>query len=117
MDGMAFFESDRTEVIHGLADYIHDAAESAVTYGDGDWAALVNGLHAADHAVGGRHGDAAHAAFADMLLHFHNDVDLFRYGKAVADDAKGLVNRRHGPLGELDVHGGAGDLDYVSNVV
>ena len=39
---------------------------------------MVNGFHAAHHAVGGLHGDAAHAAFAQVLLHFDDHVDRVR---------------------------------------
>jgi len=36
----------------------------------------------AHHAFGGFHGDAAHAAFAEMLLHLKNDADGGRHGEA-----------------------------------
>ncbi len=116
VDGMALGVGDGAKVIHRLADHVHDAAESAVADGNGNRSALVNGLHAANHAVGGRHGDAAHTAFAEMLLHFDDDVDRLGHGEAVADDAKRLVNRRHVRFDELYVHGGAGDLNYVSDI-
>src|SRR5271157_1804004 len=76
----------------------------------------IYGFHAADHAVGRFHGDAADSAFAEVLLHFENYVDGGRDGKAVADDAEGLIDGRHGRFGELHVHGGACDLDYVSDI-
>ena len=66
---------DRAELIDRLSDYVHDPSERAAADGNGDGPALIDGLHAAHHAVGGLHGDAAHAAFAEVLLHFENDVD------------------------------------------
>jgi hypothetical protein len=51
-----------------------------------------------------------------MLLHFENDIDGGRHGKTVADDAKRLIDGRHGAFDELDVDGGAGDLDHVSDI-
>ena len=65
---------DRAQLIDRLADDVHHAAKRAAADGDRDRSALVDGLHAAHHAVGGLHGDAAHAAFAKMLLHLENDV-------------------------------------------
>ena len=64
----------------------------------------------------GFHGDAAHAAFAQVLLHFENDVDRRRDREAVAHHAQRLIDGRHLADFELHVHGGTGDLDYVSNI-
>ena len=104
------------KLIDGLADHVHHAAQRAAAHGHGNRSALVDGLHAAHHAVGGLHGDAAHAAFAQVLLHFENDVDRAGHGEAVADDLQRLVNRRQLALGKLHVHRGTGDLNYVSDV-
>ena len=73
---------DRTELIDRLADHVHHAAERAVAHGHRDWSALVDGLHAAHHAVGRFHGNAAHAAFAEVLLHFENHVDRGGHGES-----------------------------------
>src|ERR1035438_1660372 len=51
-----------------------------------------------------------------MLLHFEDYVNGGRHGEAIAHDAKGLIDRRHGAFDELYVDGGAGDLDYVSDI-
>ncbi len=106
---------DRAQLIHRLADHVHHAPQRAAAHGHGDRPALVDGFHAAHHALGGFHGDAAHAAFAQVLLHFENHVDRVGHGEAVADDFQRLVNRRHGAFGELHVHRGTGNLNYVSN--
>ena len=69
---------------------------------------MIDGLHAAHHALGGFHGDAAHAAFAQVLLHFEDDVDGRGNVEALADDAQRLVDRRHRGFGKLHVHGRTG---------
>ena len=115
MDGHGLGVLDRPQLIHGLADHVHHAAQRAAAHGHRNRSALVDGFHAAHHAFGGFHGDAAHAAFAQVLLHFENHVDRVGHGEAVADDFERLVNRRHGALDKLHVHGGTGNLNYVSN--
>src|SRR5580704_17369160 len=116
MNGHFLVKGNRTEFVHGFADDIHDAAERSAADADGDGCTLIDRFHAADHAIGRFHGNAAHAAFADVLLHFQNDVDRGRHGEALADDAKRLVDGGHGAFDELHVDGGAGDLDYVSDI-
>ena len=106
---------DRAQLIHRLADHVHHAAQRAAADGHGNRSALVDGFHAAHHAFGGFHGDAAHPAFAQVLLHFQNHVDRIRHGEAVAHHFQRLINRRHGAFDELHVHGGAGNLNYASN--
>ncbi len=113
---MRFSECDGAEVIDRLADDVHHAAQGLAADGNADGAAEVDGLHAANHALGGLHGDAANAAFAKVLLHLEDDVDGLGNLEAIADDAKGGVDERDGRLGELHVHGGSGDLNDVSNV-
>jgi len=66
---------DRSELVHGFSDHVHHAPQCSPANRDGYWPALVDGLHAANHAVGGFHGDAAHAALAQVLLHLENHVD------------------------------------------
>src|SRR2546426_2658693 len=40
-----------------------------------NWPTLIDGFHAAHHAVGRLHCDAAHAPFAEMLLHFERSEE------------------------------------------
>ena len=72
---MSLCDSNRAKFIHRLANHVHHAAKRAVAHRHGNWAALVDGFHAAHHAFSRFHGDATHAAFAKVLLHFENDVD------------------------------------------
>ena len=93
----ALFVVDRAKLIDGLADDIHHAAQRPAAHGNGDRSALIDRLHAAHHAVGGLHGDAAHAAFAKVLLHFEDDVDRRGNIEAVAHDSHRLIDRRQMP--------------------
>src|ERR1700756_2232246 len=113
---IAFRRSDWAQIVDRFANHIHDSAKGAAPDRNGNGAAEVDGFHPANHAVGRLHGNGAHATFAQMLLHFEDDFDRHGNVEAVADHAQGLINRRHGRLGELHVHCGTGDLNYVSNV-
>ena len=75
MDRVALGGIDRAQLVHRVADDVQHAAQRLAAHGHRDGAAEVDGLHAAHHAFGGLHGDAAHAAFAELLLHFQDDVD------------------------------------------
>src|SRR4051794_5503619 len=78
-------------------------------------AALVASFHAAHHAPGFFHGNAAHAAFTEMLLHFQNHADRVGHGEAVDDNFQRLINGRHGSLDKLHVDGRTGNLNNASN--
>ena len=105
------------KLVHRLADDVHHAAQRPVTHGNADRAAEVNRFHAANETIGGLHRDATHAAFAQVLLHFKNDVNRRRNVEAFAHHTHGLIDRRQVALGELHVHRGTGDLNYFANVV
>ena len=60
--------------------------------------------HAAHQALGRLQRDGAHAAFADMLLGFANNIDGLRNGEAFAGDANGRVDLRDLAFGKLAVH-------------
>ena len=92
------------------------AAQRLLAHGHADGAAEVDGLHAADHAVGGFHGHGAHAALAQVLLHFEDHVDGRGDREAVAGDAQRLIDGRHGCFFKLNVYGRAGDLNYFADV-
>ena len=116
MDRHALLRVDGSEVVDRLADDVHHAAQRLLAHGNADGTTQIDGFHAAHHALGGLHGDATDAAFAEVLLHFENDVDGLGNREAVADHAKGGVDERNGRFGELHVHGGTGDLNDVSDI-
>ncbi len=109
MDGHVDLGVDGAELVDGLAEHIEHAAEGLAAHGDGDACAGVDRLHAANHAFGRDHGDAAHAAFAEVLLDLDDDVERGGDVEAFADDAQGLVDGRHLRLFELNVNGRAAD--------
>ena len=117
MNRHAFFVLDGAELIDGLADHVHHAAERAPAHGDGNRPALIDGVHAAHHAFGGFHRDATYAAFAEVLLHFENHVDGSGHGKAVAHDSHGLINRRQVAFVKLHVDGRPRNLNHMSDVL
>jgi hypothetical protein len=77
---------------------------------------LIDGLHASHHAIGRLHSNASDPAFAKVLLHFKDYLDRSWNIKAVTDDFERLIDGRQLSLGKLDVHRGACNLDYASNV-
>ncbi len=109
--------ADGAKLVDRLADDVDHAAQRLLAHGHADGAAEVDRLHAANHAVGGFHGDGAHAAFAEVLLHLEDDVDRRGNVEAVADDAQRLVDGRHRRFFKLHVDGGTGDLNYFANVL
>ena len=107
------FGVDRTALVDRLAEDVEDAAEGLASDRNRDRRAGVDGLHAADHAVGRLHGDAAHLVLADVVRHFDDDVDRHFSELAVVDDADGVVDRRQMAFRELDVDRRADDLDRL----
>ena len=93
------------------------AAQRLLAHRHADGAAEVDGLHAADHAVGGFHGHGAHAALAQVLLHLEDDADGRGHGEAVAGDAQRLVDGRHRRFFKLHVYRGTGNLNYLADVL
>ena len=75
MDGQPLGRLDRAKLVHRLADHVHHAAQRLFAHRHRDRPAQVERLHAPHHAVRGLHRDGAHAAFAQMLLHFQHHVD------------------------------------------
>ena len=116
MDGHTLGGVYRAKFVHRLADDVEHAAQGRAANGHGDRTAEVDGLHAAHHAFGRLHGDAAHAAFAELLLDFEDDVDGRRNVEAFAGDAQRRVDGRQRRFGKLHVHRGTCDLNYVSDV-
>ncbi len=101
-------------VIHGLAENIEHTAQRLLADRNGNGLAQIVGLHAADQTVGGLHGDGAHAAFADMLRDFGDDVDFVGNVVAFAGDANGIVDLGDVSFGKFNFDGGSGDLNYAA---
>ena len=97
---------DWTKLVDRFADHIENAAKRRFAHGNGDLRTLVDDFHAADHAFGRLHRNAANTALADVLLHFEDDVNLVGDVEAFAHHAQRLVDRRHGRFFKLHVDGG-----------
>jgi hypothetical protein len=76
--GIQLLGVDRAHLVHRLADHVQHAAQRFVADRHFHRMAQADGLHAAHQALGGLQRDGAHAAFADMLLHFADDIDGLR---------------------------------------
>ena len=117
MDRILHLRFNRSHVVHRLADHVHHAAQRLVAHRHEDRLARIHRLHAAHHPVGGLHGDAPEAAFAQVLLDLQDDVNRGRHVKALADHVNRVVNLRQILFAELNVHGRTCYLDHFSDVV
>ena len=68
MDRPALLDLDLVAAVDDLAEQVEDASQGDVAHRHGDGAAGVADLGAALEAVGGVHGDRAHAVVAQVLL-------------------------------------------------
>ena len=110
MNWIAFLVRNRAEVIDRVADHVHDAAERAFTNRHRDRSARVGRFHPAHHAVGGQHRHRAHAAFAQVLLHFGDYIDRIGNVKTVGSNPQGLVNWGQILFGKFHVNHRSDDL-------
>src|SRR5690606_18173552 len=81
-----------------------------------DRAARVAHFHAARQAVRRGHGDSAHLAATDVLLHLGNDADVRTAVLALTADLESVVDLRD-PTLELDVDHGSDHLDHTSHCI
>src|SRR5215213_9360974 len=114
---IALFVFYRTERIDWFADDIEYAAECSLAHGHRNRAAGVDGHHAAHHAVSRRHRNGSHTAFAEVLLHFRDHVDLSGNIESFRHNAQRLVNRRQVAAPKFNVENGADDLHDFADVM
>src|SRR5205807_1918474 len=107
VDGQVHLGFDRAELVDRLAEDVEHATQGLAAYRNRDARAGVDCLHAADHAFGRHHGDAAHATFAKVLLHLDDHVKRGGDVEAFADDANRLEDGGHLRLFKLNVNGRA----------
>src|ERR1700680_1250887 len=106
---------DGAELVHWLAQDVHHAAKSGAANGHGDALTQVLRRHATHHAFDGFHSDGAHAAFAQVLLHFGGDVKRFGNVKYFAGDANGVGNWGQVTRFKLNVQDGPDALHDTSD--
>ena len=116
MNRIALRGIHRTHLVHRLADHVQHAAQRFLADRHRHRLAQALGLHAAHQTVGRLQRDGAHAALADVLRHFADDVDGVRHVEAFAGDADRRADDGNLPLGKLDVHGRSGHLDHFSDL-
>ena len=104
---------DLLALVDHVAEDVEDPAERRVADRNADRRARVLDVHAARKAVGGVHGDRAHAVVAEVLLHLGDQVEsgpplLLRHL-----DSKCVVDRGEAPV-EDGVDDDALDLDDLA---
>ena len=100
---------DRTLLVDGLAEHVHDAAEGAFAHGHRDRGAGVDGFHATDQTVGAAHGHRANAVIAEELLNLSSQSNVLSCG-VFALDPQSVVDARQLAGGEFNVEHRTNDL-------
>src|SRR5271156_3907957 len=113
VNGVALFVFHGAEIIDRIAEDVEHAAENAAADRDGYRLAEIERFHAADQTFSGFHRDATHAAFAEVLSDFGDDVERLGIIETFAGDAHRIVNERKVSLFELDINNWADDFDDV----
>ncbi len=105
VDGPGICRADGALAVHGLAQHVHDPTQRFLTHRGENGLPGVEHADTAGQAVGRTHGDGAHDAVADLLLHLERQavVDLER-----------MEHLRHGATGKFHVYHGADDLRDLS---
>ena len=103
VDRVGLRRLDRTALVDGLADHVHDPPERLGADRHGDGAAGIDRVLAAHEPFGRVHGDGAHDILAQMLRHLEHQRPV------AAIDVERVQDRRDIAL-ETDVHDGAQNL-------
>ena len=111
------FRINGAKLVHRVTNHVHHAAQRRFAYRHGNRAAGVNRFHTAHHAVSGQHRNCAGAAFAQVLLHFGDNINRLRHVVTFRRDTQCLVNRRQVTALELNVHDRADDLHHAPDMM
>ena len=76
VDRQVFAWLHRALFVLRLAEHVHDAAQRAGAHRDADALAGARHGEAAAQALGGAHGDRAHDAVAELLLHLEGQIHV-----------------------------------------
>ena len=115
MNRVALIGFHFAQFVHGLAQHIHHAAQSAAPHGNRDSFAQVHGFHPAHHSLGRLHGDATNAPFAQVLFHFHDNVERRRNLETFTGDVHGIIDPRQVALFKHHVHHRTNHLHHASH--
>ena len=108
VDGAGALGLDGTGFVDRLADDVEDAAERLGADRHGDRLAGIADVLAADEALGGVHGDAAHGVLTEVLSHFQHHAGAVVGGLQRVQDLRQVIV-------ELDVDNSADDLGDAAN--
>ena len=106
VDAAQGFGLHRSLVVNRLAQHVHDPAQGRCTHRHRNRRMGVTDLHVPLQSFGRSHRDGAHHAVAQLLLHFQR--------KAIFINAQRIINFRHRPAWELDIHHRADDLHDIA---
>ncbi len=106
VDGPLDLGAHRAGLVHRVAQHIHDPAQGGLADGHGDGRAGVLDHRTTAQAVGGAHGDGAHDAVAQLLLHLESEVGVVHLHR--------VEDLGQGGTGKLHVHHRANDLNDFS---
>jgi hypothetical protein len=113
VDGALLVGLDLADFVDRAAEHVHDAAQRAGADRNGDRVARGIDCHAAAQAVGGTHGDGAHHAVAELLLHFEGQP-CFSSGCTRVCQLQGFVHLGHLVARKFDVDHGTDTLNDLS---
>ena len=106
VDGHVLRGPDGARFVDGVAQHVHDAAERLRAHRHHDRLAGIGNGQAPLQALRGAHGDGAHDAVAELLLHLQRQVGL--------GDFQRVIHLGNGVPRELHVHHCADDLHDFS---
>src|SRR6516162_2600432 len=89
-----------------MTEHVHDTAEGTLAHRHRDRRAGRLYRESAPQSLGGAHGDSAHDAIAELLLHLEREVDILQLQR--------LIDLRNRLARKLDVDDGADDLGDLS---
>jgi hypothetical protein len=105
---------DRAGLVDRAPQHVHDAAQRGDAHRHLDALAGAAHLHAALQAVAGAHGDRAHHAVAQLLLHLERQALLDQLVGRVGLQDQRVVHERHLVARELDIDDRADGLNDAS---
>jgi len=106
VNGRALLLTNRTFLINGVAQHVHDPTQRLCAYRYRDRRTGVFHIETAAHALGGAHGNRAHHTVAQLLLHFEGESFIAHH--------QCVIHLGHAVTGELHVDDGADNLYDLS---
>src|SRR6266576_732400 len=104
MNRVTFGMFDVAEFVDRLAYDIKHAAQGSLSDRHRNWPARINCFHPTNHAVSWQHRNGSNSSFAQVLLHFGDQVDGSGYIKSLGHNPESLVDRGQVPRLKLDVN-------------